>query len=126
MDPTLQLILTIAGSVIVAFAASSGFWAFMMKRLDKKVEASKQDSNETKLLLGLAHDRIVSLGKEYLSREPKYITLEEYENLHDYLYVPYEASNGNGSAKKIMKCVEDTLPVTDQPYPCNNKEVCKP
>jgi hypothetical protein len=35
--------------------------------------------------------------------ERGYITQEEYENLHDYLYIPYEKLNGNGSAKRVME-----------------------
>lgn len=48
------------------------------------------------LLVGLAHDRIVYLGMKYIERG--YITRDEYENLNDYLYVPYAAAGGNGSA----------------------------
>lgn len=85
-------------AVVCAVIASSGFWAFLQARLNRK-------SNATKLLLGLAHDRICFLGLEYLKRDPPYITHDEYENLHDYLYVPYEKEGGNGSAKKIMEAV---------------------
>lgn len=82
-------------AVVCAVIASSGFWAFLQARLNKK-------SNSTKLLLGLAHDRICFLGLEYLKRDPPYITHDEFENLNDYLYGPYEKEGGNGSAKKIM------------------------
>ena len=30
------------------------------------------------------------------------ITIDEYENLHDYLYLPYKEMGGNGSAEKVM------------------------
>ena len=83
-------------TIICAFLASSGFWAFIQSRINRK-------SNSTKLLLGIAHDRICYLGMHYLQRDPQYITQDEYENLHDYLYVPYEKEGGNGSAKKIME-----------------------
>ena len=53
------------------------------------------------MLVGLAHDRITHLGMEYLTRG--YITQDEYENLNDYLYQPYEKMGGNGSAKRIME-----------------------
>lgn len=52
------------------------------------------------MLIGLGHDRIVNLGKMYIERG--YITLDEYENLYEYLYKPYEKMGGNGSAKRIM------------------------
>lgn len=101
MPEWLQMILTIIGSV----AASSGFWAFIQKKTDK-------NSNQSKLLLGLAHDRIMYLGMVYIDRG--YITQDEYENIHEYLFVPYEASGGNGSAKRIMIEV-NTLPIRKAP-----------
>lgn len=60
------------------------------------------------MLLGLAHDRIMSLGMEYINRG--YITHDEYENLRKYLFEPYEALGGNGSASRVMKEV-DKLPI---------------
>lgn len=93
MEPWLQILLTILGSVL----ASSGFWAYMTRCSDKK-------DAENELLLGLAHDRIMSLGVSYIDRG--YITPEEYENLHDYLYKPYEKAGGNGSAKHVMEEVK--------------------
>lgn len=90
MDPhTLELIVTIVCSVM----ASSGFWAIIQHFI------SKNDSS-SKLLLGLAHDRIMWLGKSYIKRG--FITVEEYENLVTYLYEPYLERGGNGSAKMIM------------------------
>ena len=65
----------------------------------KKIEAS---------LRGLGHDRITYLGQKYI--EKGYITRDEYENLHDYLYLPYADLGGNGTAKKIMEEV-DKLPM---------------
>ncbi len=35
-----------------------------------------------------------------------YITQDEYENLYEYLYKPYEKLGGNGSAKRIMTEVD--------------------
>lgn len=92
MEPWVESILTI----IVAVLASSGFWAFMMKRTDK-------NDAKTELLIGLAHDRIMWLGATYIARG--YITQEEYENLYEYLYQPYEKAGGNGSAKHMMDSV---------------------
>lgn len=97
----LELVITL----IVAFAASSGFWAFITKKTDKK-------SAQTEMLTGLGHDRIVYLGMVYVDRG--YITQDEYENLHDYLYVPYEKLGGNGSAKRIMAEV-DKLEIRKNP-----------
>lgn len=92
-----EVIITIVCSIF----ASTGFWAFVtarMQRRDKKVSA------EGKMLSGLAHDRICYLGEEYIKRG--YISRDEFENLHDYLFAPYEALGGNGTAKRIMEEVK--------------------
>ena len=34
------------------------------------------------------------------------MTQDEYENLYEYLYKPYEKLGGNGSAKRIMTEVD--------------------
>ena len=52
-----------------------------------------------------------------------YITPDEYENFVDYLYVPYEALHGNGSAKRIVEEVK-RLPIRDTPI--NGKRSQKP
>ena len=79
---------------ICSIIASSGFWAFLLNRSEKK-------DLKTRMLVGLGHDRIVYLGLNYIERG--WITQDEHENLHDYLYVPYAALGGNGSAKRIME-----------------------
>lgn len=68
---------------------------------------------KTEMLVGLAHDRILFLGMHYVDRG--FITQDEYENLHDYLYVPYEKLGGNGSAKRVMQEV-DKLPIKKSTY----------
>ena len=87
--------------ILIAFVASSGFWAIVNKFLDRK-------SNQSKMILGLGHDKIIYLCKKYIDRG--YITTDEYENLHDYLYLPYRAMGGNGTAERLMKEV-DSLPI---------------
>lgn len=93
----MQLTAAVLGSAL----ASSGLWAPVGRRADK-------DDAERKLLVGLAHDRIVHLGMAYVERG--YITQDEYENLRVYLYEPYEKMGGNGSARRVMLEV-DKLPV---------------
>ena len=65
------------------------------------------------MLIGLAHDRIIYLGMSYIERG--WITQDEYENLHDYLYKPYEEMGGNGSAKKVMQGGSISCLFTNQP-----------
>lgn len=97
-----QTAITIIGSVL----ASSGFWAFMQRKADKK-------DLRTQMLIGLGHDRIINLGMSYIERG--YITQDEFENLYDYLYKPYEAMGGNGSARQVMENVK-RLPIKSTSY----------
>lgn len=102
MEPLTQMIVTIVCSLI----ASSGFWAFIAKKGARR-------SDQSDMLIGLAHDRIMSLGMYYINRGN--ITQDEYENLYEYLFKPYERLGGNGSAKRIMKEV-DKLPIVSSSY----------
>ena len=66
MEQWFQILLTIFSSVL----ASSGLWAYITKRLEKK-------DVKTEMLIGLGHDRIMYLGMAYIERG--YITSDEYE-----------------------------------------------
>lgn len=83
--------------IVIACIASSGFWALIQKFMERK-------DTKTQMLVGLAHDRIISLGMEYINRG--YVTQAEFENLDRYLYKPYSKMGGNGSAKQIMDKVK--------------------
>lgn len=87
----------VIASVLIAIFGSTGLWSFIANR------RNKHDA-KTRLLIGLAHDRIIYLGTTYIERG--YITADEYENLHDYLYIPYAENGGNGSAKRVMEQVK--------------------
>lgn len=100
-----EIVILVVG-IITAAIASSGFWAFLQHKMDKK-------DVRTKMLIGLGHDRIMYLGMHYVDRGN--ITQSEFENLHDYLYVPYEQMGGNGSAKKVMDEVK-RLPLVKDRY----------
>ena len=96
-------------TIIVGIFASTGFWQlvqFLIMRRDSK------DSPERQMLKGLAHDRICHLGTSYLKQG--YITMDDYQSLHDYLYVPYTRLGGNGTAEKIMTEVK-ALPMRKEP-----------
>lgn len=88
-------------SVLIALISSTGLWSYIANY------RNKHDA-KTRLLIGLAHDRIIYLGTQYIERG--YITPDEYENLNDYLYQPYVENGGNGSAKRVMEQVK-ALPI---------------
>lgn len=92
-------------TIIVAIFASSGFWAFLLAFIEKIFE---KRSAKNQMILGLGHDRIIFLCEKYIAQG--WITSEDFENLHDYLYIPYKKMKGNGTAEKLMRDVEK-LPI---------------
>ena len=96
-----QYVIPAISAIVVAALTSGGRWALVAKRADK-------NDAERKMLVGLAHGRIIHLGMVYIERG--YVTQDEYENLNDYLYAPYEKMGGNGSAKRVIEEVR-RLPI---------------
>ena len=90
-------------TLLLGMVGSTGLWSFVQWLINRK-------SADKDLLLGLAHDRILSLCAEYIKRGS--ITRPEYENLSKYLYKPYIARGGNGVVKHMMEQV-DRLPITE-------------
>ena len=113
-----QLIIHAIVSVLTAVLASGGLWNFLSKKQEirfeelerkRKEEAEAEEKNDvkTKLLVGLAHDRLIYLTKKYL--EEGWINTEDYENL-TYMYEPYIQGGGNGTVKRNMEKVEKLPP----------------
>lgn len=88
-------------AIISGALASSGLWTFIMTIIQNK-------SATAKMVRGLGHDRIIYLGETYIKRG--YITVDEYDNLVNYLYLPYKKLGGNGTAEKIVEDVKK-LPI---------------
>lgn len=105
----LQIIVT----AITAIAASSGFWVFINRKRNR-------NSLTRQLLIGLAHDRIVTLSLEYIYRG--WITQEEHENLYVFLYSPYHLMGENGSVLRLMDDV-NKLPIKALPLTAILKEI---
>lgn len=108
----MEIWVSIAVPLIVALLTSSALWGvvskIVLKRMEQTEKRSEKDDAERKMLVGLAHDRIIHLGMAYIQRG--HITQDEYENLQVYLYEPYEKMGGNGSAKRVMEEVRK-LPI---------------
>ena len=92
-----EIIIAIVASVF----GSTGFWALVTAIGQSHI---KKVSTEGKMLRGLAHDRICELGEKYIQQG--YVTKDEFENLHDYLFLPYKDLGGNGTAEKIVNDVK--------------------
>lgn len=101
-DHFVELLITL----LMAFAASSGFWLYLDKRFDRR-------SSQTELLIGLAHHFIIEQALSYIMRG--WITQDEYESLERYLYRPYHKLGGNGTADRIMIEV-NKLPIRENTY----------
>lgn len=98
MPSWVEILVTIICSVFM----SSGFWAYLQQRNEKH-------DSKRQLILGLGHDKIVSLGMSYISRGD--ITQDEYENLTNFIYAPYiMVCPNDASVKKIMQEV-NRLPI---------------
>ena len=97
-------------AIIIAVFASTGLWSFIGMLVQRYME---RKSDYAMMMRGLGHDRICYLGEFYIKRGC--ITRDEYENLVDYLYVPYKRLGGNGTAEKVVNEVKQ-LPLKDN---CN-------
>lgn len=97
MSNFLQTLVTI----LLALIGSAGFWGYLDARRARREKKDNKKNANTRLLVGMAHDRIIYLGMKYVERG--FVTKDEYENLNDYLYEPYTAAGGNGSAKRVME-----------------------
>lgn len=88
-------------TILLALIGSAGFWGYLDSRRVRREKKDDKKNANTRLLVGMAHDRIIFLGMKYVERG--FITKDEYENLNDYLFEPYAAAGGNGSAKRVME-----------------------
>ena len=80
--------------VITALLGSSGIWAILAARKNRHDRANA-------LLLGIARNQIIMIGKLYLAQG--YIPIDEYEDFYNYLYRPYIDLGGNGMGEKLYE-----------------------
>lgn len=97
---------TVLITMVTTLIASSGFWSYLISR-------SKSNNATTRLMMGLAYDRIVQLGMTYIERG--FITKDEYEDFRKYFYEPYKELGGNGTADRIMSAISE-LPIHSGEY----------
>ena len=97
-------------AIIIAVFASTGLWSFISMLVQRYME---RKSDYAMMMRGLGHERRCYLGECYIKRGC--ITRDEYENLVDYLYIPYKKLGGNGTAEKVINEVKQ-LPLKDN---CN-------
>lgn len=79
-------------SAVAGLGTSSGFWAYFQKK-------SNKNSATSRLLMGLAYDKIITVGMVYIHRG--WVSKDEYEEYLKYLVEPYKEMGGNGVADRI-------------------------
>ena len=96
MSPQMQIVFT----ALISAISSSGVMSlviFLIQRRDRKKDEEKAKNSATsRMIIGLGHDKIVSLTDKYVRRGA--ITLKEKRNLQ-CLYEPYRDLGGNGDCK---------------------------
>lgn len=83
--------------LITTALSGPGIWAWLKTR-------TQRNNAEDTLLLQIAKNQLVSLGREYLNRG--YITMDEYEE-YESEYKVYSDLGGNGLARRIFEQVDD-------------------
>lgn len=96
----LTKIAELSNPIITTLLGSSGIWMLAKTRFDR-------NNSEDQLLLEVAKNQLIVLGRSYLERG--YITMDEYEE-YEAEYKLYAALGGNGLAKRVFKQV-DELPM---------------
>lgn len=100
--------------IITCFASgvtiSAALWAYIRKR-------TANNKAHTLLLMGLASDKFITLGLQYVERG--WVSRDEYEDLRRYLYDPYLTLGGNGTVDRVMRLVDELefKPREDIKYP---------
>lgn len=97
MDPQTQMMIVTA---ILSAVTSSGVMSliiYLLQRRDRlREKAEANESAQSKMLLGLGHDKLIYLTDKFVRRGA--ITLKEKRNL-EFLYIPYAELGGNGDCK---------------------------
>lgn len=94
-----------AVAIFASIMASGGFWAFLQAKV---ASAKKQSAATEKVLLGVAHELIMTRAKDYIARG--WITTDEYEDLYKYLIEPYRDLGGNGIIENLIRQINN-LPI---------------
>lgn len=107
MNPFLQNLMTAAISALGSGGLVS-LITFFVTRHDKKQEKENEvQSEESRMILALGHDKIAYLTRKFIRRGG--ITQAEMANLSG-LYGPYRAMGGNGDGKAGFEACEK-LPI---------------
>ncbi len=92
-------------TLVVAIFASTGFWQLITAIVQNR---SKNKTAEEKMLLGLGFKAIKDTCITLLQQGE--VDADEYKDLKHYLFEPYRAMGGDGTAERLIAEV-DKLPI---------------
>lgn len=102
-------------TAVITALTSSGFMSlivYLIQRRDRKKEKEEsKNTAQSRMLLGLGHDRIIYLTDQYVRRGG--ITLKEKRNLK-YLFEPYADAGGNGDAEIGYKACGELSVISEE------------
>lgn len=94
--------------ILCSILGSGGFWKFLEVR-------SHKNSANSRLMMGIAYDKITTLGLHYIKR--RWITKDELEEFEKYFVQPYLELGGNGIAERIWNEVKVLPFQTHEQFP---------
>lgn len=83
----------------------------IQESLDEQRKTQKQVTDQGEAIAGLEHDRIVHIGEGYIKQG--YIPLRDYDDINNYLFIPYQKLGGNGTAEDIMNRLQAIIQTDD-------------
>lgn len=83
-------------TILVSIFASTGFWTLVNTIYTARRE---KKSVERRALLGLLHEQLTERCEKYIDQ--KWISLQDYEDLTNYIYKPYRDLGGNGTGEAL-------------------------
>ena len=93
-------------NILIAFIASSGFWAVVQLIIGNRYKRDDKRSALEKATLALLHDRLHNAYRAAQRRTN--IDIEELRNL-DYIYSAYKTLGGNGTGDEIYKRIKQKV-----------------
>ena len=91
--------------IILAIIGSTGFWTVLCSAVQGAVQRKrKKKSAETRLMMGMAYDRIIEQAEACIRRG--WVSPDEYKDLVRYYYEPYKELGGDGTAERLMEQVK--------------------
>lgn len=87
--------------IVIAIIGSGALSALIAGIFQCVNNRSNNRRSANKLLLGIAYQMIIESAEFHIKRG--YIATDEFNELNRYLFEPYKAAGGDGTAEKLME-----------------------